>query len=53
MKQARTLPGTRCFHYFQPLSLNVIGVKRVSDDEEFSLEFNLTGNVSDKTVCDI
>ena len=52
MSQARTLPGTRSFHYFQPISSNIIGAKRVSDDEEFSLEFNLTGTVSDDSAHD-
>ena len=32
VKIARTLPGTRSFHYFEPLSASMIGAKRVSED---------------------
>ena len=52
MSQACTLPETRSFHYFQPLSSNINGAKRVSHNEEFSLEFNLTGTVSDDSAHD-
>ena len=37
---AKTIPGTRGFHSFSPLSFCEIGVKRTSQQETFSLIFN-------------
>jgi hypothetical protein len=36
-----TLPGTRSFHQFVPLSETVMATKRVSEDESYALEYNL------------
>jgi hypothetical protein len=36
-----TLPGTRSFHQFVPLSETVMATKRVSEDESYTLEYNL------------
>ena len=39
---AKTIPGTRGFNQFIPVSQVTIKTKCVSEDEEFCLEFNLT-----------
>ena len=36
-----TIKGTRTFHYFKPLSTTRLGMKRISQDNEFSLQVNL------------
>ncbi len=36
----KTVDGTRSFHQFVPLSSFVIGCKRVSSDQDYSLEFD-------------
>ena len=57
-----TLPGTRSFHQFVPLSESVMAAKRVSEDQSYSIEFNLVlgktnvvkmsdPKVSDFVVC--
>jgi len=38
---ARTIKGTRTFHYFKPLSATRMGMKRISDDSQFALEVNV------------
>ena len=59
---ATTLPGTRSFHQYTPLSESVMAAKRVSEDELYALEFNLVlgktnlvkladPNMSDFIVC--
>ncbi len=40
LSKARTIPGTRGFHQFVPMSENKIGAKRVSEQEKFSFEFS-------------
>lgn len=40
--EAKTITGTRSFHYFEPLSETSIGTKRMSADEKFTLVFNYT-----------
>ena len=40
-QKASTIKGTRSFHYFEPLSENKLGIKRISQHEEFSLEVTL------------
>ena len=37
---AKTVPGTRGFHQFVPLSSSSIGAKRISADSNFSLKFD-------------
>ena len=37
---AETLPGTRSFHQFTPISQTTIGVKRVSEDSTYEKEFD-------------
>lgn len=37
----KTVPGTRSFHYFQPLSKSEIAAKRISSDKNYSLRYNL------------
>ncbi len=39
--EARTLPGTRSFHHFEPLSATVIAVKRVSEDVDYDMRYDL------------
>ena len=39
--RTNTLPGTRGFHHFVPVSASAIAAKRVSEDKEFALEFDL------------
>ena len=36
-----TLPGTRSFYQFVPLSEGVMAAKRVSEDQSYGIEFNL------------
>ena len=36
---AKTVPGTRSFHHFTPLSTSEIGTKRLSEGREFMLKF--------------
>ena len=38
---AHTIPGTRNYHDFTPLSNTIIGCKYLSSDESYSLRFNL------------
>lgn len=48
--QAKTVPGTRSFHCFSPLSENEIGTKRISSDPGYTLKFKFCGekNVSEQ-----
>lgn len=39
---AKTVPGTRSYHQFIPLSTNTIAAKRVSDDKEYGIKFYFT-----------
>ena len=39
---ARTVPGTRGYHQFVPISIAKIGAKRVSENKEFDLTFSFT-----------
>jgi len=39
-KVAKTIPGTRSFHYFEPISSYQIGAKRISSDSKFGLVFS-------------
>ena len=41
---AKTIPSSRGFHQFIPVSLVTVRTTRVSEDEEFCLEFNLQTN---------
>ena len=50
---ARTIPGTRGFHQFVPLSNSVIGAKRISETETFELKFDFSNTkhqVNDKSL---
>ena len=38
---SHTLPETRSFHHFAPMSEAIITVKRVSEEEGFSMHYNL------------
>ena len=38
----KTVPGTRSFHYFQPLSKTEIAAKRISSDKDFSLRYSFS-----------
>lgn len=49
-KQAKTVPGTRSYHQFVPLSTASIGTKRVSADEDFTLVFNFTEEVRNHKI---
>ncbi len=39
--QASTLPGTRSFHHFVPVTSSIIAAKRVSTDAEYSIQYDL------------
>lgn len=45
---AKTLPGTRSYHQFIPLSHSKIGVKYVSEEEQFAFTFDF--NIAPKAV---
>ena len=40
-QKSSTIKGTRTFHYFKPLSTTRLGMKRINQDNEFSLQVNL------------
>ena len=40
LSQAKTVPGTRSFHQFIPISSSIIGTKRVSEEVDFALRFS-------------
>ena len=40
LSQAKTVPGTRSFHQFIPISSSIIGAKRVSEEVDFALQFS-------------
>ena len=42
---AKTVPGTRSFHHFIPLSDSKIATKRLSEDEKFDLEYEFNNTV--------
>ena len=42
---AKTVPGTRSYHHFVPLSISCIGAKRTSIDEEYALKFGFASEV--------
>ena len=44
-KSAKTLPGTRSLHQFIPQDPTNMNVKRVSEQQDFNLTFNLTGSI--------
>ena len=39
-KRADTVPGTRSFHQFIPISDSIIGAKYVSDDQYYAVQFH-------------
>ena len=39
-KRADTVPGTRSFHQFIPISDSIIGAKYVSDDQYYAIQFD-------------
>ena len=43
---AKTIPGIRGYNQFTPSSESAIRMKRVSDDDDFDLEFDFLGNKS-------
>ena len=43
-----TLPGTRSFHHFVPLSESVMAAKRVSEDQVYAIEFDLIREMKSK-----
>ena len=53
--QMLTVPGTRSFHLFVPLTLSVITAKRVSSDEKFSIKYDVImgRNVSNVDISEI
>ena len=47
----RTIPGTRSYHFLQPISTSVIQYKRTAKDPSFAGSFNITGeNEEEKQV---
>ena len=41
-KRADTVPGTRSFHQFIPISDSIIGAKYVSDDQYYAIQFDFS-----------
>lgn len=41
--RAKTVPGTRSFHPFVPISEDALGTKRISNDENFCTIFKFSG----------
>ena len=46
-KSAITIKGTRAFHYFKPVGATRLGMKRISDDKQFSLETDIISSRED------
>lgn len=46
----RTIPGTRSFHYYKPLSSDLLEIRRVTDSEKPSLVFSFSENAP-KWTC--
>ena len=44
---AITIKGTRAFHYFKPVGVTRLGMKRISDDKQFSLETDIISSRED------
>ena len=49
----KTVPGTRCYHQYEPINENVIGCKRVSGYIEFDLKFELFSDIHKTTQVEI
>ena len=47
---AKTVPGTRSFHHFIPVSENTIATKRISEDEKHSLVFCFNSEQQPKSM---
>ena len=45
LSKAKTVPGTRDYHQFVPLSKRAVARKRLSDDGEFDMKFEFAGAV--------
>ena len=45
-----TIPGTREYHIFTPVSTTVIAFKRCAEDESFAGSYNITGELEIKDV---
>ena len=39
----QTIPGTRSYHFFKPVSSNVVAFKHTVEDDAFAGSFNITG----------
>ena len=48
----RTVPGTRSYHFFAPVSRHEIAYKQTSEDEEFTGTFCITGEKDEMPTCD-
>ena len=44
-QKASTLPGTRSFHHFVPLTETVIGAKRVSSENDYTIKYDIVGGL--------
>ena len=47
---AKTVPGTRSFHHFVPLSASCIGTKRISMDQNYALQFNFLSTPASEPI---
>ena len=48
----RTVPRTRSYYSFAPVSKNEIAFKRTTEDEEFTGTFCITGEEDEMPICD-
>ena len=51
-KMAKTVPGTRSFHHFVPLSASKVATKRLSEDDKYDLEYEFS-NTMNVTVTEL
>ena len=51
LELAKTIPGTRSYHQFIPITNHKIGAKRISEDKEFVLEYHFIDEDEPNVPC--
>ena len=51
-EHGETVPGTRSYHQLCPVSVDEIGYKRVSDDDDLAATFTFSNTVNPKVSFD-